>query len=84
MEIKFKLKIKDVELELDKKDLLELRSTLLEMFPQQKEVVYRDRYSWPYTWQYSPIWTSTSGNVTLCASNGTSSTSTLASLLNSK
>ncbi|MHA2039481.1 MAG: hypothetical protein ACW98X_23905 [Promethearchaeota archaeon] len=67
--IKLKLKIKDVEIELTKSEIKELKSILDEIFPQ-KEIV---REYWPYypyrwyrqddyQWSDTTHWTVTSDN----------------------
>lgn len=47
MEIKLKLKIKDVEIELTEKEVTELRDIIKRLFPEQT-VQYVPYY--PYTW----------------------------------
>ena len=50
MDIKIKLKIKDVEIELDRKELKELQSILNELFPKEKEYIYYPYRPLEVTW----------------------------------
>jgi len=50
MDIKIKLKIKDVEIELDRKELKELQSILNELFPKEKEYIYYPYRPLGVTW----------------------------------
>jgi hypothetical protein len=52
MELKIKLKIKDIEIELDKKDLKELKNILDELFQKEKEYIY-----YPITYPTIPYYT---------------------------
>lgn len=60
MDLKIRLKIKDVEIELDKKELKELKDILNELFPKEKEYisypVYYRIYPW-YDHTTYPYWT---------------------------
>ena len=62
MDIKIKLKIKDVEIELDRKELKELINILGELFPKEIEYRYYPNYypnHYPLTWRYYTIPNST-------------------------
>ena len=57
MELKVKLKLKDVEIELSKEEAQELVETLKDIFGKEKEYVpYNPWYpSWPY-YNINPFW----------------------------
>jgi len=65
MELKIKLKIKDVEIELDKKELKELKNILDELFPKEKEYIYYPTYYPIYrTYPYWEVTYTTASNLT--------------------
>lgn len=67
MEIKLKLKIKDIEIELSEKEVYELRDIIKLLFPEEKQIQYVPYYPyiWTEPWKITPYWTITCGTNTI-------------------